>query len=61
MTTQSRNARIAFYSGLAVLVSAVILLGSCPGAKHWFATTSNSLGCQHSDQSCGRRSCSPCD
>jgi Beta-propeller repeat len=39
MTTQSRNARIAFYSGLAVLVSAVILLGSCPGAKHWFATT----------------------
>jgi hypothetical protein len=39
MTTQSRNGRIAFYSGLAVLVSAVILLGSCPGAKHWFATT----------------------
>ncbi len=39
MTTQSRNARIAFYSGLAVLVSAVIFLGSCPGAKHWFATT----------------------
>ena len=39
MTTQSRNARIAFYSGLAVLVSAVILLASCPGAKHWLATT----------------------
>lgn len=39
MTTQSRNARIAFYSGFALFVSAVILLGSCPGAKHWFATT----------------------
>jgi centrosomal CEP192-like protein len=39
MATQSRNARIALFSGLAALVSAVILLASCPGAKHWFGTS----------------------
>ena len=44
MTTQSRNARIAFYPVLAVLVSAVILLGSCPRAKQWFATISSHSG-----------------
>jgi hypothetical protein len=38
MTTQSRNARIAFYAGFALFVSAVIL-GSCRGPRHWFATT----------------------
>ena len=39
MTTQSRNARIAFFSGLAAVFSAVILLASCPGANHWFRTS----------------------
>jgi len=39
MTTQSRNARIAFFSGLAAVFSAVILLASFPGANHWFRTS----------------------
>jgi len=39
MTTQFRNVRIAFYTGLALLVSAVVLLTSCPAAKTWFGTS----------------------
>ena len=39
MTTQFRNVRIAFYSGLALLVSAVVLLTSSPAAKTWFGSS----------------------
>jgi hypothetical protein len=39
MTTKSRRARIAFYLGLAVLVSIGILFASYPSARHWWGTS----------------------